>query len=421
MSVDTAIVLLAALILGNYWLSRSVLYPPCWFCGVWLIDFSFYRLDLTPVDTLHPKAIGIIGFGALMFSIGGGLALLAPRNLLEARLILTRFPPRNKIVKPAVTLFLLCGIPLLLHNLMAMAAQGTGNTIFQRARTGGAAAGDAANPIGTYFILWALYAAPLFLLERRDKLFWLMTGIAFVASLLSTGRLPMLMLISSLTVVELMTSDRLKFLPALKFARIPLLIFAFLYFGLIFLTKDTTIFDEGGIGALIVIFLVGYTVGPTAALDYFIEHPNDYPVQPNHTFKFFLGIASHLHLIAYQPPPPEDFIIVPFPTNVYTAYRSYISDFGLYGAMVAIMVIGLLQTLLYRKARTGSKLAIYFFAITFYETVMVIFSDEYASFGAYIDSLLFAGIYIVLRSLPLRFLPRLASGYGIRGESDVTV
>jgi hypothetical protein len=46
---------------------------------------------------------------------------------------------------------------------------------------------------------------------------------------------------------------------------------------------------------------------------------------------------------------------------------------------------------------------------------MVIFSDQYAAFGAYIDSLLFAGIYIVLRSLPLRILPRLEAGYGFRG------
>ena len=51
---------------------------------------------------------------------------------------------------------------------------------------------------------------------------------------------------------------------------------------------------------------------------------------------------------------------------------------------------------------------------------MSIFSDEYAAFGAYIDSLSFAAIYIILRSLPLRILPKLASGYGIRGESDLT-
>jgi oligosaccharide repeat unit polymerase len=419
MSVGGAIVLLTALVLGNYWISRSVLYPPLVFSGIWLLDLSLYRLDLTPIDALHSTTLEIIGLGAVLFSMGGGLAMLAPRNLLQARLIITRFPPRNNIVKRAVTFFLFCGLPLLLSNLLAMAASGTGNTIFQRARTGGGAA-TGANPLGTYFTLWALYAAPLFLLERRDRTFWLITGIAFIASILSTGRLPILMLISSLTCVELMITNRHTFRAALKFARIPIVIFLCLYFGLIFVTKDTTVFDAG-IGEILVMFLVGYIVGPTAAFDYVLQHRQDYVGGPNHTFKFFLAIASHLHLVAWQPPPPDDFIFVPFPTNVLTVYRYYMADFGLYGALMVMAVIGLLQTLVYRKARTGSKLAIYFFAITLFETFMVIFSDEYASFGAYIDSLSFAVIYIVLRSLPMRILPKLASGYGIRGESDFKV
>jgi oligosaccharide repeat unit polymerase len=122
-----------------------------------------------------------------------------------------------------------------------------------------------------------------------------------------------------------------------------------------------------------------------------------------------------LHLVAYQPPPPEGFIIVPFPTNVYTVYRYYIGDFGLYGALLVVVIIGLVHTLLFRKALTGSKLGIYFFAVTFYEIFMVIFSDEYAAFGAYIDMLLFAAIYIILRSIPMRVLPRLEAGYGVNG------
>jgi hypothetical protein len=80
--------------------------------------------------------------------------------------------------------------------------------------------------------------------------------------------------------------------------------------------------------------------------------------------------------------------------------------------MIAVVLIGLFQTLIYRKARTGSELGIYFFSITLFAVFMAPFSDEYASFGSFIDALLFAGIYIILRSIPLRVLPQLASGYG---------
>jgi oligosaccharide repeat unit polymerase len=419
MSVDAAIALLTCLILVNYWISRSVLYPPAWFCGMWLLDLGLYRLDLTETDPVHPETILIIGVGALLYSMGGALALLAPKNLFSSRLILTRFPPRNNIVKPAVTLFLLAGIPLLLRNFLNLAATGVGNTVFQQARTGGVAGQPDVNPIGTYFILWAFYAATLFLLERRDGYFWLMTGIAFTAGLLSTGRLPILMLICSLTCVQLMLTGRHKLWAAVKFARVPIIIFMSLYFGLIFLNKDTSVFEVSSVGELLLIFFVGYIVGPTAALDYFLNHPNNYPVAANHTFRFFLGIASHLHLGSYEAAPAEPHIFVPFPTNVYTVYRTYISDYGVYGALVVMAVIGLLHTMVYRKARTGSRLAIYFFAIIFYEILMVIFSDEYASFGAYIDMTMFAAIYMVLRSLPMRLLPKLESGYGFRTSIKV--
>jgi oligosaccharide repeat unit polymerase len=416
-SVDAVIVILAVLVLGNYWLSRSVLYPPFLFCSMWLLDLSLYRMALIETDPLHANTVGFLALGAVLFTSGGLLAWLFPKDLIATRLVLTRFPARNKVIKPLVILFLLCGIPILVRNLLSMASNGVGATIFQRARTGGVDPNNAGNAggvsaLGAYFILWPYYAASLFIIERRDKSFWLMTAIAFVAGLLSTGRLPVLMLTASLTGAYLITSNRQTFLAALKFVRIPLFFFFSLYFGLTFLNKDTSTY-EGGVAGILLFFLVSYIVGPSAALDYFMQHPQDYASVPHHTFKFFLGIAARLHL--YQTPVTEtfdQFLMVPYPTNVYTVYRDYIIDFGLYGALIAVVLMGLFQTLLYRKARTGSELGIYFFSITLFAVFMAPFSDEYASFGSFIDALLFAGIYIILRSIPLRVLPQLASGYG---------
>ncbi|MGC2403437.1 MAG: O-antigen polymerase [Acidobacteriaceae bacterium] len=418
MSLDGAIILLGVLFLANYWRSRSVLYPPFLFCAMWILDLGIYRFNLKTFDLPHTNTLNVITFGALVFSLGGFAAMFVPRALVTARLIITRFPPRNNIVKPALLLFLACGIPVLTRNLFAMAAQGTGATVFQRARTGGAEGGadlGFGGFLGTYFMLWSLYAAPLFMLERRDKKFWCMTVIAFLASVLSTGRLPILMLASSLTCVYLMTTNRHRFWNALKAARVPIFLFFCLYIGLIFVVKDLSYF-EGGIVTIAILFLVSYIIGPTAAFDYSMQHPQDYVTASNHTFKFFLGIASHLHLVSYQPPPHDDFLsTLPFPTNVFTVYRFYIADFGVYGAMVMFLLYGFFQTLLYRKARTGSMLGIYFFAVSLYVIVLSPFSDEFASYGAYIDMVAFGAIYIYLRSLPLRVLPRLPRGYGAGG------
>jgi oligosaccharide repeat unit polymerase len=418
MSVDAVLALMVILVLFSYWISRSVLYPPFLFCGIWLLVLSLYRFNLIETDPLHQNTLTLIAMGSILFSFGGILALLCPESLIATRFVVSRFPARNKVVKLLLIIFLFCGLPLLLKSLLGMASQGVGGTIFQRARTGGVAGANAADPgsggfsLLPYFILWPFYAAPLFLIERRDKSFWLMTFIAFAAGILSTGRLPILMLASALICVHLLTTNRENFGAALKFARVPIALFLCLYFGLIFLNKDTSVY-EGGVGTILLFFLVSYVVGPTAALDYFMQHRQDYSA-PNHTFKFFLGIASRLHLIQYQALGGYgNFVFVPYPINVYTMYEDYILDFGIFGALLAIAAIGMVQTLLYRKARTGSELGIYFFSITLFAVFMAPFSDEYSAFGSYIDALLFATLYILMRSLSLRVLPRLSSGYGV--------
>src|SRR5271154_6848300 len=153
MSVDGVLVLLAVLVLGNYWASRSVLYPPFLFCSMWLLDLSLYRMDLVETDPVHSTTLAIIALGSVLFSFGGIVAMLCPENLIAARLVLTRFPARNKIVKPLVLLFLFCGLPLLLRTMLQMAAHGVGNTIFQRARTGGVTpeGTEGTSPLLAYF------------------------------------------------------------------------------------------------------------------------------------------------------------------------------------------------------------------------------------------------------------------------------
>lgn len=415
MSLDSAIAVLGVLFLANYWCSRSVLYPPFLFTSMWFLDLGMYRFNLREFPPLHGNTLNVIAFGAVFFSAGGMIAKLLPRALVTTRLVLSRFPPRNDLVKNALLVFLACGIPVLTRNLFIMASHGTGATILQRARTGGVEEGvdlGILGFLGNYFMIWALYAAPLFMLEKRDKKFWAMTAIAFFACVLSTGRVPILMLISSLTCVYLMTTKRERFWIALKFARIPIFLFFALYIGLIFVTKDLTVFD-GGILDIAVLFFVSYIIGPTAAFDYAMQHPQDYATTSNHTFKFFLGVLSQLHVVAYQPIPHDDFLTVPFPTNVYTVYRYYVTDFGVYGTMAALFIYGLFQTLLYRKAKSGSMLGIYFFSISLYVIFMSPFDDEYASFGSYIDMLAFGAIYIVLRSLAIRVLPRPNEGYRV--------
>ena len=393
------------LLFVNYRLNRSVLYPPFIFCTMWLLVLLLYLLNLAPINRLHLETFVVVSTGAVLFSLGGAFALLVPRSLTTIHLTSIRnqhgrpvpFERGSRLIKYTIIVVLGIGICFYARHTFMAAAQGSGGGFLARARDADVSSvneGQHPARILSYILSWSIFASVLFQLEALDRPFWIMTGIAFLGCILSTGRTGFLLLISALTCVQLLQSHHVRFFSALKFARWPFLAFLILWFGLIFTNKDTSAFGTSA-GALIIIFLVSYIVGPLVALDYALRHHNDYIGVSNHTFRFFLDIASFFHLIQYSPPPQFDaFVAVPFPTNVYTVYKFYITDFGLYGGLCVFIIIGFLHTLLYVKARTGSKFGTYLFALTIYPLIMVIFDDQYSSFGLYLNIMLFGLSYM---------------------------
>jgi oligosaccharide repeat unit polymerase len=301
-------------------------------------------------------------------------------------------------------LVLIVGTPT--KNLFHAAAQGVGSDAGFLAR----ARSEQVSDLGdqgvlksalTYFLEYVQYTAVLFLIERRDRFFWFMFAIAFVSSIVGTGRIAFLTLFASLTCVYLIKENRERFLPACRFIRWPFVIFISIFFAMMFLAKDTS-----GIKSSAASFaetsLIQYIIGPTAALDNVLYHPSDYAGTPNHTFKLLLSAASSAHLTDYKPPPQLDkFLDVPFPTNVYTIYKFYITDFGIPAALLIIAFVGFGHALLYRKAHTTSELGLYMFAVTMGTLIIVIFDDEYSAFGLYLNALVLGAAYLSLRKVPV--------------------
>jgi oligosaccharide repeat unit polymerase len=132
----------------------------------------------------------------------------------------------------------------------------------------------------------------------------------------------------------------------------------------------------------------------------------DFVTGTNHTFEFPLKVASALHLTSYAPPPKLDsYVLVPFPTNVYTAFKFYFLDVGISGMLFIMLVVGLIHSLLYLKARQGGRLSLALFGYSFYAVLMVIFDDAYYTVGSYLRVFVFGFLYLMLSSLPLRVFP----------------
>ena len=202
----------------------------------------------------------------------------------------------------------------------------------------------------------------------------------------------------------------------MRLARWPIIGFIILFAGMIFANKSVEVIGTGAF-AFAEQALVAYIVGPVAALDHVIQHPLEYTGLPNHTFQFFLRIGSSLGLVSYNPPPTlDEWIFIPFGTNVYTGYKFLITDFGISISLTIMGVIGFLHSLLFRKAHANSVLGIYMFSLTMYSVLMVIFDDAYSRFGLYFNAFVFAVAYLTIKSFPWHlFRYRAACKSEVRG------
>ena len=408
MGLDILILTLAMLVLANYRFRHSVLYPPFLFCGMWLLDALFYRFHLIAINPIHPTTLYVIAAGAILFSLGGLLAFLVPRNLIATRLTLLGQPKiTGNWMRYLILLFLAVCVCFAIRAMMLMAAEsgGMGGLFFAVAREiliENINEGHGEIPWYSYAATWTIFASTLFQSERSDRVSWIVTAIAFIGCVISGGRGGFLFLFSSLICVYLVRTKRERFAAAIRFARWPIIFFFLLFASLLFVDKNISTTDKNPF-AFAGTSVIAYTVGPVAALDQVLQHPLDYTGLPNHTFRFFLRIGSWLGLVSYTPAPGLDkFIFIPFGTNVYTAYKFFITDYGMWFSLVIMGIIGFLHSLLFRKAHSGSTLGLYLFALTIFPVLMVIFDDQYSQFGLYIDALVFATAYLTIKSIPWR-------------------
>jgi len=407
-NLDILIVLLTMLAAANYRFRRSVLYPPFLFCGMWLFDVLFYRFDLIDINQLHSITLFVIAGGALLFSLGGIFAYCVPGRFVKAHFTLGGEPRStgNSLRYLIVFSIAICVCLSIRASIISAAgAGGIDGVFFMVAREVAIEkmnAGQQAITWYSYVGTWTIFVSALFLSERNDWLSWTATAMAFISCATSGARGGFLLLFSALTCVYLVRSKREGFATAVRFAKWPVLSFVFLFASLFFVDKNIQVSDNNAL-AFAGNSVVEYIVGPAAALDHVLLHLHDYANSPNHTFQFFLRIGSSFGLVSYAPPPTNDrFIFIPFGTNVYTAYKFLVTDFGIGMALVSVCAIGFLQCLLFRKAHTGSILGLYMYSISVYSVIMVIFDDAYSRFGFFLDAFVFAVVYLSIRSFPWR-------------------
>ena len=224
-SLDLALLFFLLLVVLNYRAQRSVLYPPFIFCVTWLLDLALYRSGLIEIEPVHANTLAIVAAGAASFSVGGLLAILTPRKLLRAHL----FPPKQEwhfgFLRNALMIILLCGLPVIFYQILQLSKSGGGGfNILLQARVAlieSIESGDL-SPLRllSYFTTMATFTCLLLATGKKDLHFWVVTVVALIGCILSTGRTSILILISGLSAIRLLQAKQESLLGAMRLLRL---------------------------------------------------------------------------------------------------------------------------------------------------------------------------------------------------------
>jgi len=376
-------IFLALLTILNYFVGkRRILYPPLIYSFVWFADAALFWYAPIKVNEVHSITWWVIALGALVFSIGGWLTRLVPRAVIAKKVRELSRPAASRLGRVLLLSICALAVPIMLHDV-AQRGTGANGTVLEAARQSyvhSAEEGEARNPLINNLPLFSICVTIICLIEGRDKFFWIALLLSLACCILTTGRTFVLQLLSAVAAALMLEQRKDDIKGLLTLAVIPFLLFVSLFIGLIFVNKDVSNF-QGDNGAILKNFVLAYLVSPLPALDYVLTHPSEYAHTANHTFGF---LSSLFDLAGFNVGVPQGLdtpVFVPLPTNVYTVYKFFFTDFGLFGMFVPFVIIGFLQTLLYRRAVAGGKVSLLLCVLLVFPPILSIFDDAYGGSG----------------------------------------
>lgn len=404
---------LTAMTYANYVIGgRDVLYPAFTYTSIWgLVAFAY---DVCPiqVDRLGLKTVAIFLAGGAAFSIG---SFLGNRPLIRAKYV---EPGEKKSPKN-------CDNPQARNLLLGCTILVTILFLIQIIRLAGGISG-----LNLSFLLWLnspwgpleqldpltnlivgssgfLAVLTLWVLLMEEKSRWKIALCVFCVCLfplfVTQRGLVMVTFCGCITLFLLKRRDR-----SFRKMAAPLGIAALTIVSLMSLMSLTKYWVQSGQfsatnGAWM------YITGPLAAFNYAVYHPAQYEDQPAAVFAQVLTPLSQLQLIHYRTSMEVDgsaldrFVQVPFPANVYTAYKPYYEDFGALGCFTAFTLFGFIEGIVFYSAIRGRPLAILFLVHLSSSLMFATFDDLYHGFSRHLNVLVFAvGYFWILKRVRFR-------------------
>jgi oligosaccharide repeat unit polymerase len=369
----------------NYCLSRDIRYPPFIFGALWLGVMSVYYFRPIPIDPITVNTEIVILISVLVFSSSGAILLLGSRRKLGSSS--KQFSDRSKrpfnsphtrpVIKKTLFYLSLLLFPALMMKAVELSEQSGVDDFFLGLHSQlGTVDAPGYGIIGNASIV-SFFTTFIHALDERHgsedrKFFYLSLLISIAYAILGTGRTPIFFLIVVLIGISMMKAE---FIAKKLIWGVVFFLVSFITFAIV-LGKGGDLelsWTENVEGVTEIFFW--YLLGSIPAFDSLVSGLTPLAYGEN----TFGGILNFFYKFTGDEliSPIQDWVQVPFPTNVYTGIQPLYKDFGVAGVIFGLFAIGLTTSYLYLKALLGKKLYIYFYALSLFPLCFFVFSDQY--------------------------------------------
>lgn len=367
----------------NYTVEKKIGYPPFLYSGVWFLVVLFHfisvQFDVIDIYKLSPETLFIFTLGVLIFTLGGRVVKIRmDAKPLREEIRTFEFTKNADIFLIIISLIFLPFFIISSYHLaveyMILDSLYTGlrNSAVQEQDTG-------LSKYGIDFAYVSFFAQFYnYIINKNNKTKLLLSiFIVLIFCILTTGRtffITFFCLIFGVLIIlkKLKTRHIIYGLAGV--------LFLFSLMGIL-LSKggNTDSSFKENISTISESFMA-YFIGGLSAFDSFLNshYLNTYG---ENSFRFFIAFLNKIGLSDSSPAKlVDEYVSVPFETNVYTIYKIYFQDFGMPFMIFTLFLVSSLHTYFYYKAIREKKIIhTFFYSIMLYPLLMSFFQEQYLS------------------------------------------
>ena len=421
------IFLLIAISWFNYKYFGRLLVPAVLFSFVWTGILILHGiLSATLLKDLYPlsiKALLIFTGGVIAFTAGGLLFKLYQNSDAPVRIernMPAGFPPISFQLRLLLVIICAIALPFFIQTVLAIFIQSQVDNFLVGLRYELTFGEADLGPL-KYMITFSIIVFAVCQMEAvrnpilKNKLLAISSFlIAFTFAIFSTGRTFFMLLGMLYFGLHFIYNKRFRIRKLLWL--VPLAALLFTGYGLLFgkggdidatISENVSSSSENtGI----------YLVGSLNAFDWEINHQYHPAFNGYNSLRFIYVVGISAGLLApvkFDDNLLQDYVLIPYATNVYTFYSPYVKDFGYIYPIIILMLVGLLHTWLYERATsTGSPRYALYYSLLLYPLVMSFFQDQYFTLLStwlqsiiIIEAIFFINKFFLKKSLTLFNLP----------------